>query len=112
MANVFGMNSSSYDKATSSPLPISQLVRAQSESASNKRAKVVLKQSNLWGWATSATSKSPGQETVATAAESVTSSNAPLQKVLQLQVVIIMQVMMLKNSQLKFFLDRQSLHKK
>ena len=77
MANIYGMNSSSYDKATSSPLPISELVRKDG----NKRPKLSLsakkqKQTCLWGCTlndskttstTTTTCTSPAQESNCTA---------------------------------------------
>ena len=96
MANVFRMDLSSYDKSTSSPLPISGLVRSTDTDA-NKRAKLNsntkqtnLKQTSFWGWTkkdtTSSSSKSssgekpsstctsPGNNMVTTAAVSTSTS--------------------------------------
>ena len=79
MANRYGMNSASYDQATSTPLAISELVRQES---STKRPKLSLsaskqkKQTCLWGWTkddnkvtstpttSTSTCTSPAQDTV------------------------------------------------
>ena len=71
MANIYSMNSASYNQATSSPLAISKLVRKDS----SKRPKLSLsakkqKQTCLWGWTLkdsttlTPTCTSPAQDTV------------------------------------------------
>ena len=83
MANIYGMNSSSYDQATSSPLPISELVRKDS----SKRAKLSLsatkqkqkqKQTCLWGWTSKSTTTctSPAQDTVKSDRTSTTANES------------------------------------